>query len=443
MDAADRGKVLPIYILDDEAAGVDAMGAASRVWLHHSLTALDETLGGKLAVFKGRAQDVLARLMAEHDIDAVYWNRCYEPWRIARDREIKAWLGDEGIEAHRFNGSLLWEPWEVHKADGAPYRVFTPFYRKGCLSAPPPREPLPAPDLHLVEANSDNLDALALLPEIAWDQPMLTDWEIGEAGAQKRLHEFLGHGLSQYKIGRNYPDQPHVSRLSPHLHFGEISPNQAWYAVRGHDENADCFKSELGWREFSYSLLYNFPELRRRNWNEKFDAFPWRNDERDLQAWQKGQTGIPIVDAGMRELWQTGYMHNRVRMIVASFLCKNLRVDWREGEQWFWDTLFDADHASNGASWQWVAGSGVDAAPYFRIFNPVLQSEKFDPKGDYIRRFVPELARLDAKSIHAPWQAKPEQLVGLRLGIDYPHPIADLKQSRALALAAYQDLSSE
>lgn len=444
--AVEAGDVLPIFILDDH---VSNKGSASQVWLHHSLIELDRSLDGNLSIYRGDPLDVISDIISRQDIDAVYWNRCYEPSSIERDKTIKNSLSERSIFAQSFNGSLLWEPWEVLKADNTPYRVFTPFYRRGCLSRDAPRTPLPKPKniQTISDDRSMEISELSLLPQKnRWDVGLIEHWRVGEAAALDVLNVFLEKGLHGYKMGRNFPAQSHISRLSPYLHWGQISPNTAWYAARalGENDDIDHFCSELGWREFSYSLLYNFPTLPSKNFQSKFDAFPWKKNDQYLDAWRKGKTGVPIVDAGMRELWQTGYMHNRVRMIVASYLVKNLRIDWREGEKWFWDTLFDADLANNSASWQWVAGSGADAAPYFRIFNPVTQGEKFDPDGEYIRRYVPELSRLSGKHLFAPWMAPADSLqaADIRLGDTYPEPIVDLKTSRQEALAAFKSLKS-
>jgi len=445
--AARHGRVLPIYILDDENAKEYAMGGASRWWLHHSLTALNKSLDGGLSVYRGNPKDILDDISTRFDVEAVYWNRCYEPWRIARDTQIKQHLKNKGIDVHTSNGSLLWEPWTIEKDDGTPYKVFTPFYRRGCLKAQAPREPLPKPDgvdCLLDHRGRTSIDMLGLLPKIDWDSRLAPHWRIGEEGADKRFEAFIDRGLAFYKDGRNIPAKPHVSRLSPYLHFGEISPNQLWHGLRniGDDKHVDHFCSELGWREFSHNLLYYNPELPYKNLQSKFDNFPWAENAEYLRAWQKGQTGVPMVDAGMRELWRTGYMHNRVRMIVGSFLVKNLRLHWRHGERWFWDTLVDADLANNSAGWQWIAGCGADAAPYFRIFNPVAQGRKFDPDGDYVRKYIPEIAALPDKYLFNPWEA-PETILrgaGIRPGDTYPFPILDLKQSREAALAAFQSL---
>jgi deoxyribodipyrimidine photo-lyase len=473
------GEVLPIYILDDENAGAGRMGAASRVWLHHSLKSLQQQLNSQLQFFCGDAERILQELVDELKPYAITWNRCYEPWRIKRDKRIKAMLQEQGVEVQSCNGSLLFEPWDILKNDSTPYKVFTPFYRKGCLNAVAPRVPLPAPEMKLADVRLQNalpLEALKLLPIIKWDEGIAKYWDISEAGAQSRLYDFVNNGLNDYKEGRNFPAKDNVSRLSPYLHFGEISPNQVWRAVqssinpspqpspaRGEgasftledvgrtavninaNQDLDHFLSELGWREFSYNLLYHNPNLPTRNLQTKFDAFPWVENSQHLQAWQNGRTGIPIVDAGMRELWQTGFMHNRVRMIVASVLVKNLRLDWRAGERWFWDCLFDADMANNAASWQWVAGSGADAAPYFRIFNPVTQGTKFDPDGEYVRKYVPELGDLPNKHLFAPWEAPPLILAGagVELGKTYPKPIVDLSASREAALEAFAGLKMD
>ncbi len=448
--AAAHGNVLPVYILDDHNAGEFAIGAAARCWLHHSLAALNDGLSGKLVCMTGDASAVLADLIVTHGVTAVYWNRCYEPWRIARDKTIKADLTQQGITVESFNGSLLWEPWQTGKADGTPYRVFTPFYRRGCLTATPPREPLKAPEsLSLVTSDAHvGPEHLNLMPARPWGSAMMSHWQSGEAGAHGQLRDFLRGGLDNYTEGRNIPASDNVSRLSPYLHHGEISPNQVWYGAEasgGDDANLEHFHRELGWREFSYHLLYHFPDLPERNLQRKFDAFPWRRDNDMLVRWQRGQTGYPIVDAGMRELWQTGYMHNRVRMIVASFLVKNLLLHWREGERWFRDTLVDADLASNSASWQWVAGSGADAAPYFRVFNPILQGKKFDPDGVYTTRYVPELSRLPSRWLHNPWEAPSGicEAAGVTLGTDYPLPVVDQKESRLSALAAFDSIRGQ
>jgi deoxyribodipyrimidine photo-lyase len=451
IEGLKNGEVLPIFILDDESAGEFALGAASKWWLHNSLKSLNESFGGKLNFYLGDAAKILLKIIAENEVRAVYWNRCYEPFRTKQDSEIKILLKEKNIEAKSFKAALLWEPWQVLKSDATPYKVFTPFYRNGCLTKEAPRMPLPKPEKMnlLSDEKSQKLEDLNLLPKKNWHLPMEKIWQIGEEAAQTRLYEFLENGLKNYKEGRNHPNQNNVSRLSPHLHFGEISPNQVWYAAQAMlinddlQKDVDHFLSELGWREFSNHLLFHFPTLPRQNFQEKFNKFPWIDNADLLKAWKLGQTGFPIVDAGMRELWQTGYMHNRVRMIVGSFLVKNLLINWHHGEDWFWDCLIDADLANNSASWQWIAGSGADAAPYFRIFNPILQGEKFDTEGEYTRRFVPELANLPKEFLFKPWQAPAQilQKAGVELGKNYPKPIIDIAASRDMALRAYAEIS--
>lgn len=450
-EACRRGQVIPVYILDDHTAGDWQMGGASRWWLHHSLIALNKSLGGNLRLFKGDPHAALTQLSQETSASAVYWNRAYEPWRIKRDSNIKLEMQKQGYTVQSFNGSLLWEPWDITKQDGTHYKVFTPFYRKGCLNAHAPREPLPPIELDAIAPSSTpfDIDNLQLLPKLDWDSEFYQHWQPGETGAADTLSSFLNTGLAHYRHGRNYPSKPYISTLSPHLHFGEISPNQVWYAsahaaLNTSSEDAlDCFHSELGWREFSYYQLYYNPDLPEKNLQIKFDRFPWKTDSSShLIAWQKGLTGYPIIDAGMRQLWKTGYMHNRVRMVVGSFLVKNLLLHWQHGARWFWDCLLDADLASNSASWQWVAGCGADAAPYFRIFNPVTQGEKFDSDGDYIRQYIPELSNIPNKYIHTPWELSTEELLqyGVVLGETYPAPIVDLKHSRNAALEALSSI---
>ena len=444
-------KILPVYILDTEHAGAYAPGGAKSWWLYKSLQCLNKNLDGNLVFRSGKADEIIPELLEQSGARAVFWNRCYEPWRIARDKALKSALEkNHNIDVQTFNASLLWEPWEIKNNQGEPYKVFTPFFRKGCVqhSEPEKPEPAPAPISYADFSPRHDEGALNLLPSIQWYRKFEKYWEPGEDGAQKRLDEFLDNGLKGYKNKRNRPDLDNVSRLSPHLHLGEISPRDVWHAAQAKgrqahwDGDMDTFLSELGWREFSYSQLYYNPDLMTKPLQEKFKTFPWRHSEKDLSAWQNGQTGIPIVDAGMRQLWETGWMHNRVRMIVASLLIKNMMIHWVEGENWFWDCLVDADLASNSASWQWVAGCGADAAPYFRIFNPVLQGKKFDPKGEYVRKFVPELTALPEKYIHAPWEAKKDDLeqAGIELGKTYPKPIVDLKTSRERALEAFKTL---
>ena len=446
---ATGAPILPLYILDDAGAGAWNLGGAARWWLHHALAALQRDLaarGATLLLRRGPAAAVLAALIDETGAGAVHWNRCYEPALQARDTAIKAGLAGRGIAARSFNASLLFEPWTIATQSGEPFKVYTPFAR-ACRAAPAPALPLPAParlGIPALAPTTTPLAALDLLPTRPdWAGGLRATWTPGEAGAQTLLARFLEAAIDVYKDERNRPDRASTSRLSPHLHFGEISPRQLWHAARGREGGGpDHFVSELLWREFAHHLLHHFPDLPDRNWRRQFDAFPWNDDDAALAAWQRGRTGYPIVDAGMRELWQTGWMHNRVRMIAGSFLVKDLLLPWQRGEAWFWDTLVDADLANNAASWQWVAGCGADAAPYFRVFNPVLQGEKFDPDGAYVRRFVPELARMPSAVIHRPWDADAATLraAGVEIGRDYPTRIVDHGMARDRALAAFAAL---
>ena len=447
--ACETGQpVLPVYVLDDETPGPWRMGGASRWWLHHSLSVLARDLaefGCPLILRRGPAPIVLQTLVAEIAATALYCTRAYEPW--ARDLETQ--LADAGVPIRRFAGSLLFEPEALRTKSNTPFRVFTPFW-KACLAGTPPKPPMPPPETIAVPKSvpaSEDLEDWGLLPTTPyWAGGLRESWLPGETRARARLANFLDGPVADYSDMRDRPDLVGTSRLSPHLHFGEVSPHQCWYAAQARIDaapesakGAHAFQRELAWREFSYHLLFHWPTLPEAPFQPKFAAMRWADDPDSLRAWQQGRTGIPIVDAGMRELWQTGWMHNRVRMIVASLLVKNLQIDWRAGKAWFWDTLVDADLANNAASWQWVAGSGADAAPYFRIFNPVLQGRKFDPEGAYVQRFVPELGALPAKHIHAPWEAPDAILAdaGVILDDTYPRPIVDLRASRQRALTAY------
>jgi deoxyribodipyrimidine photo-lyase len=449
--AASERPVIPLYIRDDAAAGRWAPGGASRWWLHGSLAALARELAGRgapLMLRSGAAEKVLAELVAESGATAVAWNRCYEPWAIRRDTRIKSALQARGVEVASHNAALLFEPWTIRTRMGLPYGVFTPFWRN-CLQQTEPPRPLPAPKTlsgYVNDLASEDLDSWSLRPARPdWAGGLRAAWTPGEDGAEARLASFLGRAIRKYKYDRNRPHRNGTSQLSPHLHWGEIGPRQIWHrvrALRAPSAAVDTYLAELGWREFSHHLLYHQPDLPKQPLQPEFRHFPWRRDKAALAAWRRGRTGYPIVDAGMRELWQTGWMHNRVRMIVASFLVKDLLLPWQDGEAWFWDTLVDADLASNAASWQWVAGCGADAAPFFRIFNPVLQGERFDPDGDYVRRFVPELAKLPAEIIHKPWEAAADVLcrADVVLGTTYPKPIVDHEKARARALAAFAEM---
>lgn len=429
---ATDAPLIPVFILDDDTPGDWAWGGASRWWLHHSLVSLDKSLKGHLVLRRGKAASVIKALVQETGADTVMWSRAYEPFAVKRDTALKSDLAKQGVTVESFNGALLHEPWELKTGSGAPFRVFTPFWK--AMRARDVAKPHPAPrDLRFHKAESDALKDWKLLPtKPDWAKGF--DWTPGEKAAHDALYDFLDD-IKDYAQARDLPDRDGTSRLSPHLHWGELSPRQIWHAVRTHGSNTghETFLKELGWREFCTQLLFHNPELPEKPLDQRFAKFKWRHSEKDFRAWTKGETGIPIVDAGMRQLWQTGWMHNRVRMIVASLLIKHLGIHWREGERWFWDTLVDADLSNNAANWQWVAGCGADAAPFFRIFNPVLQGEKFDPKGRYVRKFVPELASVPDKYVHKPWEA-PEPPA------NYPSAIVDLSAGRERALASFRAL---
>jgi deoxyribodipyrimidine photo-lyase len=439
--------VIPLYIYDKKTS---VLGEAQAWWLHHSLSSLNcslKQLGLSLILRRGEPLEIILDLLKTAPVSAVFWNRCYEPKAIARDKKIKATLLNQGIEVLSSNGSLLHEPWTIKNKNGGYFKVFTPYWRH-CKQIPMTQAPM-----HLtsqpsgLELQTDELEEWGLLPKLNWASRFSDYWTPGEDGAQYKLHDFIENHLDAYKKNRDFPIKNATSRLSPHLHFGEISPSIIVRAIElaKLDPNCDInsaehFLNELGWREFSVYLLYHFPDLTHKNFKAEFNAFPWHNEKQLLTCWQKGLTGYPIIDAGMRELWTTGYMHNRVRMIVASFLTKGLLIDWRLGADWFLDTLVDADLANNSASWQWVAGCGVDAAPYFRIFNPVLQSQKFDPDGSYIRHWVPELSQLNNKSIHAPWEFSDSEKI--YANGNYPKPIINHKEAREQALSYYHQLKT-
>ncbi|MBX3725190.1 MAG: deoxyribodipyrimidine photo-lyase [Xanthomonadales bacterium] len=452
LDAALRAgyAIVPVYVHAPGEEAPWAPGAASRWWLHHALLALDASLrrlGSGLVVRAGASLETLLSIARECGASAVYWHRRYEPAVVARDTLIKRELRAAGLHAESLNGALLAEPWQIATGQGDPYRVFTPYWRRLLASldtvtavSPPPSLPTP-----MRMPAGDEVAALGLLPRIAWDGGLAQAWTPGEAGAQARLRAFLSDAAADYAHGRDRPDRDGTSRLSAHLHFGEISPRRALLEARarGADcEGAAAFIRELGWREFSHHLLHHFPETPQAPLNPRYEAFPWREDAGDLVAWQRGRTGIPLVDAGMRQLWRTGWMHNRVRMVVASLLTKNLRIHWLAGARWFWDTLVDADLANNTQGWQWTAGSGADAAPYFRVFNPAAQGERFDPDGCYVRHWLPELARLPSRWLHRPWQAPVAVLDAAGVDDDsvYRRPIVDLQRSREDALAAWRTI---
>jgi deoxyribodipyrimidine photo-lyase len=454
LDAAARyGRVVPVFVFESAAHTAPYAGAAGRVALHSSLKDLNQRLHGTIRFYSGSAAQILAYLCRHYQVQGVYYPREFTPEGIACEREVEDALLKAQVPTFAHNGAYLWEPEQVLREDGSAYRVFTPFFRNALEHAPLPRYPLPAPEvLEVVPRDiqeQGEVNTLGLLPAHPWADKLLQHWEMGEAAAHARLRSFVKHGLPQYSSARDYPARSGVSRLSISLALGEVSPQQLWYAVAGSsdqeshpDSEGFAFRRQLGWREFSLTQVWHNPEMRWRNLQEKFERFPWRGDAQPLKRWQRGETGYPLVDAGMRELWQTGYMHNRVRMVAGSFLVKNLLLHWHHGEAWFRDCLLDAEHANNCAGWQWVAGCGADAAPFFRIFNPVTQARRFDPKGEYVRRFVPELRHLPDKYIFEPWKA-PEKVLkeaGIELERDYPRPMVDLKGSRQRALDAYAQI---
>jgi deoxyribodipyrimidine photo-lyase len=453
--AASGLPVIPLFILDDDAAGRWRAGGASRWWLHGSLAALTKSLeevGSRLILARGSTRKILPRIASDVGAEAIYCSRTYEPWASALETVLKGDLDKSGIALKRHRGALLFEPETLRTGQGKPFQVYTPFSR-AAFAAEDPGKLLPAPRNMQAPSRWPSSEKLA-----DWElTPTKPDWAIGfrdvwtpgEDTARNRLNNFLRSGVAEYHERRNRPDLAGTSRLSPHLHYGEISPRQCWQRVRAiaeaHPERGkgvEVFLKELLWREFSHHQLVQHPKMPDAPVREPFADFPWKNDVKALRSWQRGRTGYPIVDAGMRELWATGWMHNRVRMIAGSFLVKHLLQPWQKGEAWFWDTLVDADLANNASSWQWVTGSGVDAAPYFRIFNPQKQGETFDPDGAYVRKWCPELAKLPAPQIHAPWDVPGEILAraGVELGRNYPHPIVDHKEARTRALAAFESL---
>jgi deoxyribodipyrimidine photo-lyase len=447
----DGIRLIPVYVHSPGEEDPWRPGAASRWWLHHSLQSLDgglQALGLQLLILRGDTLSMLMLLSQRNGAEAVYWNRLYDPATVRRDARIKTGLESVGVRTRSFPGYLLREPWEVMTDAETPYKVFTPYSRASFrLEAPPkPVRPPRPTGSSTNDIEGDDLDSLRLLPKVRWDAGLYDYWQPGEAGAWRHAEAFIGSHLADYGDARDRPDKEGVSRLSPHLHFGEISPRALWHAVvealarKNREDAVYAYLRQLLWRDFAHQLLFHFPEITERNFKPNFDAFPWQDDSPLSEAWTRGETGVPLVDAGMRELWHTGFMHNRVRMNVASFLTRNARVHWRVGARWFWDTLVDANLANNTMGWQWIAGSGPDAAPYFRMFNPVSQGRRFDPQGDYIRRWIPALSALPNRYIHSPWTAPDYVLreAGVRLGGNYPEPVLDLKSSREQALEAYK-----
>ena len=465
--AASKRPLVCVYIYDEKGHGKKtpgprSLGGAARWWLHGSLRALHKALaerGGALTILRGATERTLLGLVADINAGAVYWNRRYDEAGRTLDSSIEARLRKNNIEATSFNGHLLREPWTIRNQSGKPFRVFTAYWRAALKQGvpEPPLAPPRALKFHRLPAKTKlrplSLASLGLEPSAPdWAGGLRATWSPDESAARAHLKRFLSKALQDYSTDRDRPDRLGTSRLSPYLCFGNISVRQIWHLARKAVQSRrspalprqlEKFFAELGWREFNYQVLYHHPDLAERNFQSKFDPLQWRKDIRGLEAWQRGLTGYPIVDAGMRELWTTGWMHNRVRMVAASFLIKHLLIDWRAGERWFWDTLVDADPANNAANWQWVAGTGADAAPYFRIFNPILQGEKFDPDGAYVRRWIPEIACLPDKVIHKPWTAKAAQLTaaGVELGKTYPHPIVDHDKARRRALMNVRSLA--
>lgn len=454
--ACQHDNVLPLYIFDEKADSPWKIGGASKWCLHHSLANLDESLKerkSKLFLFKGTHLDILSSLCEKFHVEAVYWNEDYGPFADKKERKIEKFLKEKNIIFKKFSDTLIQKPGNVLKKDGKPYLVFTAFWN-AFLKTPFLFERIqsfniPKSPVKKIEGES-LLEDLELLPQIPWDKGFYEHWEMSEKNVQKKLQNFLKSGIQSYNEERNFPSIEGTSTLSPYLHFGQIHPSRIWFEIEKtygsisklRDVNLIQFAKEIVWREFSYHLLHFFPHLPNKPMNSAFEKFPWKDDKVARRAWEKGQTGFPIVDAGMRELWHTGWMHNRVRMIVASFLTKDLHIPWQKGAQWFWDTLVDADLANNTQGWQWTAGCGVDAAPFFRIFNPVSQGENYDPEGDYVKTWCPELEKLPKKWIHKPWEAPTDILkkAGVSLGKNYPEPIVDHKKERQKALFYFERL---
>lgn len=449
LEASKLGNVLPIYIFDDCAPKEFRLGQASKIYLHNSLESLNKTLENKLNFYLGDSQKIILALIKKYEVSNIFWNRCYEPWILESDAIIEEKLKKIGVLCKIYNGSYLIDPEKIKTSTGSYYKIFGAFKRN--VLTLDFQKPISTPkNINLIKdtANKTTLSDLNLCKDKFWQKKVEKTWNFGEKAAQKKLYKFIKIKLSGYEKYRNFPGYNHISKLSPNLHFGEISPHQVIDKLSNlgkldaKKNDIDCFASEIIWREFAAYLMFHFQALHTDNFQSKFDHFPWKYDEKLFQAWKTGNTGYPIIDAGMRELWQTGFMHNRVRMVVASFLVKNLMIHWHIGRNWFWNCLVDADLASNSFNWQWIAGSGVDPTPYFRIFNPTLQGEKFDKDGLYTRKFVPELKNLPNKYLFKPWKAPEKVLIAakLNLGIDYPKPIIDLDSSRKRALAAYKTI---
>ena len=429
----DNKKILPVYILDEKNTD-KPLGSSSKYWLHKSLESLNNKLNNNLQVFKGDTIKIISSLLDLHSINQIYCEEAFLSMDITLFDKLQNLCSLKNIDLNTRNCTLLWKPYHILKSDDTPYKVFTPFYRRGCLTSTVPQKPVGGPSAinYYSCLNNTSIDQLELLDNFPWHEKFDNIWKIDEESAMYIFKDFIDTKINDYKLERDFPALNKNSKLSPYIRFGLISINRMWYELDKliPNKSIDHYKSELGWREFSYYLLYHFPHLQYENMQVKFNNFEWENSNKHFEAWKKGCTGYPIVDAGMRELWQTGFIHNRTRMVVASFLVKNLLIDWRLGEKWFWDCLVDADYASNVASWQWVAGTGADAAPYFRIFNPILQGKKFDTDGKYIRHYVPELNSLPEKYLNEPWEIDHK--------LSYPKPIIDYSYSRQRALEKYE-----
>ena len=429
----DNKKILPVYILDEKNTD-KPLGSSSKYWLHKSLESLNNKLNNNLQVFKGDTIKIIRSLLDLHSINQIYCEEPFLSMDITLFDKLQNLCSLKNIDLNTRNCTLLWKPYHILKSDDTPYKVFTPFYRRGCLTSTVPQKPVGGPSAinYYSCLNNTSIDQLELLDNFPWHEKFDNIWKIDEESAMYIFKDFIDTKINDYKLERDFPALNKNSKLSPYIRFGLISINRMWYELDKliPNKSIDHYKSELGWREFSYYLLYHFPHLQYENMQAKFNNFEWENSNKHFEAWKKGCTGYPIVDAGMRELWQTGFIHNRTRMVVASFLVKNLLIDWRLGEKWFWDCLVDADYASNVASWQWVAGTGADAAPYFRIFNPILQGKKFDTDGKYIRHYVPELNSLPEKYLNEPWEIDHK--------LSYPKPIIDYSYSRQRALEKYE-----
>ena len=450
MEACHLGRVFPIYILDDLIAPpVCKRGGASAIYLHHSLLSLDKSLNNTLNLYKGNAEEILLHLIKKYPIGRIFWNQSYEPWMLEQDKALEKKLTELQVRYTIFNDSYLWSPEKVKKSDGSFYKVFTAYKKKAYTIEPRTPVGMPKNPVFIKDTfNKTTLNDLHLISDHELEKKIVRHWTFGETAAHYKLKNFINKKLAGYKKDRDYPYNDHTSKLSPNLHFGELSPHQIWDITNtlgrknAHKEDVEHFLNEIIWREFCAYLLYHFPHLYKDNFQEKFDTFAWEYNSTFFKAWKTGNTGYPLVDAGMRQLLQTGYMHNRVRMITASFLIKNLMIHWHQGQEWFWNHLVDADLANNSGNWQWVAGSGADAAPYFRIFNPITQGEKFDKEGLYTKQYVPELKSLPSKYLFKPWLTPKKVLdeAGIILGKTYPQPIIDLNTSRKKALLTYTKL---